>query len=539
MTGFFGPALLVFTAAAFVLPGEASYGLVFYIVMLPLVAWHCRHRKLPGRALGLAFLLIAWSGLTLLWTEDPGHRRAGFAFATLCTAAFVTALDATFADPAWRRRWAGLLVWAGAGNAAWSLLHGLPSLHAGERILGWGVTRQPILGGAVMSLAYLTAASRAGTSGCSPRSRILYLAAATAMAAFVLAMQSRGALLAAAGGTILLLAAGPWRLRAAMAFAAAFAAWFIVIPESWHRHLSQLLLERGTSHRFEIWSVTWRLIRQKPILGHGLAANVPPSPTGFPHSLILSLLFYSGSVGLLLFLALAGLAAIRLAKTPKTPDRVWVAASPISDRSPRGLARSGSLSGRPCSSPLRHPQQPRPLARQPRLRRRSMRRQPCRQRPEIRSMIEMAQMRHLVRHHVILHQGRRHQQPPAEHQRPLRRTASPACARIPHPHPAKRHPCRCRLFLRQDEKSPPCFRPQEVTDTPCQKCPLTRHHKAAGLEPRATTPFRHVPYQMRHTLDLHLAAILKTRHCGQRGQAALHPAGVALQQCQAGRTCRP
>jgi O-antigen ligase len=326
MTGFFGPALLVFTAAAFVLPGEASYGLVFYIVMLPLVAWHCRHRKLPGRALGLAFLLIAWSGLTLLWTEDPGHRRAGFAFATLCTAAFVTALDATFADPAWRRRWAGLLVWAGAGNAAWSLLHGLPSLHAGERILGWGVTRQPILGGAVMSLAYLTAASRAGTSGCSPRSRILYLAAATAMAAFVLAMQSRGALLAAAGGTILLLAAGPWRLRAAMAFAAAFAAWFIVIPESWHRHLSQLLLERGTSHRFEIWSVTWRLIRQKPILGHGLAANVPPSPTGFPHSLILSLLFYSGSIGLLLFLALAGLAAIRLAKTPKTPDRVWVAA---------------------------------------------------------------------------------------------------------------------------------------------------------------------------------------------------------------------
>ena len=82
MTGLYGPALLIVTAAAFALPGEAAYGLVFYIVMLPLVAWQCRDWRLPEPALGLAYVLIVWSGLTLFWTEDPGpspcrfrHRR--------------------------------------------------------------------------------------------------------------------------------------------------------------------------------------------------------------------------------------------------------------------------------------------------------------------------------------------------------------------------------------------------------------------------------------------------------------------------------
>ncbi len=326
MTGALGGALLLFTAAAFVLPGEAAYGLVFYIAVLPLTAWQCCTQAALRRAPGLALALIAWSGLTLLWSEDPGHRRFGFAVATLCTAAFVIALHAACTDPAWRRRWTGLLVWAGAGNAAWSLVIGLPSLLAGERIFGWGITKQPILGGAVMSLAYLTALSGAAAPGCPTRRRRLMLAGAVVMALFILAMQSRGALLAATGGTALLLAASPWHRRAAIALLAVIAAWFLVFPANLRAHLARLLLERGTSHRFEIWSVTWGLIQQQPIFGHGLAANVPFSRTGFPHSLVLSLLFYSGIIGLLLFLAVAGRAAICLAKAPHTQERIWVVA---------------------------------------------------------------------------------------------------------------------------------------------------------------------------------------------------------------------
>jgi O-antigen ligase len=326
MTDLLGAALLLFTAAAFALPGEAAYGLVFYLTLLPLVAWQCRRPPRTGLAAWLALSLIAWSGVTLLWSEGSFHRRIGFALGTLCTAAFVVALQSVFADPVWRRRWSSVLIWAAAGNAAWSLLAGAASLLAGLRILGWGVTRQPILGGAVMSLAYLTALSRASAPDCPPRRQNLYLAASLVMAAFVLAMQSRGALLAVAGGTILLIAARPWRLRAGAALLAAMAAWFIAAPTALREHVSRLILERGTSHRFEIWRVTWGLIRQKPIFGHGLAATVPPSQTGFPHSLILSLLFYSGVIGLALFAALASLAGFRLAKAATSADRAWVAA---------------------------------------------------------------------------------------------------------------------------------------------------------------------------------------------------------------------
>jgi O-antigen ligase len=317
--------MLVFTAAAFALPGEAAYGLMFYLSVLPAVGWGSLQKRRLDLGVALALSLIAWSGLTLLWGEDPGHRALGFAFAALCTAAFVVALKDTFSQPVWVRRWTIALICAGTINAAWSLLLGLPSLLAGDRIFGWGITRQPILGGSVMALAYVTALFHASERACTPRRRLVYVAAAAIMAVFVLAMQSRGALLAATGGTLLLLAASPWRWRAGLCLMGAAVAWSFVVPASLRQHASRLLTERGTSHRFEIWRVTWALIRQKPVFGYGIAANVPPSPTGFPHSLVLSLLFYSGTVGLLLFLMLAGLAARRLFKAPPGPERAWIA----------------------------------------------------------------------------------------------------------------------------------------------------------------------------------------------------------------------
>jgi len=321
MTPWMAFALAGYVAAAFALPSEAASSLVFYVGTLPAAALAWRRVRLRGGE-ALVLALIVWSGLTLCWGEDDGQRSLKCLLGALATAAFVLALLMVLDAAAWRRQFASLLVVAGGGNAVFVLLANAPGLLRGERILGWGVTKQPILGGSVMSAVCITAVFAGLDRG---RLRPAYAAAALVMAGFVLAMQSRGALAGFAGA--LLLAVGcRWKWRGVASCCAAAAAFLAVTPEALRRPVLIGLLARGTSHRLEIWAASWALIKERPLFGHGLAANLPVSPTGFPHSLFLSLLFYSGAVGLLLFMALAGLVTWRILHAARGAERAWVAA---------------------------------------------------------------------------------------------------------------------------------------------------------------------------------------------------------------------
>jgi O-antigen ligase len=83
------------------------------------------------------------------------------------------------------------------------------------------------------------------------------------------------------------------------------------------------------SHRLEIWDYTLRMIGDRPLLGHGLAANLHLNvgeDITFPHDLYLSLLFYTGVVGLLLFAGFAGLLAWRLWLRRGRQETLWIAA---------------------------------------------------------------------------------------------------------------------------------------------------------------------------------------------------------------------
>jgi O-antigen ligase len=305
-------SLFVFIVSAFALPTEAAYSLVFYVCVMPLALLApCSGWKMRPSGVWLAQAVILWSGLTLLWGETTGDRDLHFLLATAATAAFVLALSTVLRDPASRYRLAMLLVCAAAANAAFVLLLNAPALLRGGRVLGWGVTRQPILGGSVMAAACLTALWRCKTP--------LTAAASLLMAGFVLAMQSRGALLGLAGGATVI-ALTRMRRRSLAATGAIAALVWLALPQ-----FAANLLERGTSHRLEIWSQTWSLIQERPLFGHGLAANLPFSPTGFPHSLYLSLLFYSGAIGLGLFAALGVWVTLRLFRAVG-PERSWVAA---------------------------------------------------------------------------------------------------------------------------------------------------------------------------------------------------------------------
>ncbi len=325
MSGALPVLLLVFVASAFLLPSGPSYSLVFYVGVLPLAvlrAWRGAMRAELGW--GLAAGLIVWSGLTLVWGHDDGHRSLRFAADTAMTFVFVAALADGFRDPAMRRRLMGVLIWAGAANAVLSVALSVVLPQQGDRLHGWGATSHPILGASVMILAYLAALCRALSER---RWWPGHLAAASVMAVFLVLTESRGPWLAASAATLFLCVAGPWRWRALGGLAALLVAWRL-LPGWVRHHQADMLVARGSSHRFEIWERTLQLIRERPFFGHGLAANLDLPGITFPHDLYLSVLFYSGAVGGVLF---AGLVlwvwwALWGLRRGWTPEWLWMVA---------------------------------------------------------------------------------------------------------------------------------------------------------------------------------------------------------------------
>ena len=322
-------ALLAFVAAAFLLPTEAAYALVFYLAVPPCLiasaiagprAW-CR-----DPALWLAVVLILWSALTLLWGTDDTHRAPRFALGATATLIFLLAATSCARDAPWRARLGTILVVLGTASAAFCVARffadppfTLPT--DTPRLRGWGVTLHPVLGASVLAVAMLTALHRAARD--APH-RWPYLLAAAIMAADILLTKSRGPILAASLASLFLCVAAGWWRTAVAASVAALLAWCLA-PAALHTGL----VRASEPSRLLIWRQAAREIAERPLFGHGLAANLQPSPgldASFPHDLYLSLLFYSGAVGLLLFLALMAALARRPWAMRGAPEATWLAA---------------------------------------------------------------------------------------------------------------------------------------------------------------------------------------------------------------------
>lgn len=325
MAGALPATMLVFVAAAFLLPSVPAYSLVFYVTVIPCVAcWYGVH----GRRIALspaavaAVALIAWSGLTLLWGHDDGHRSLRFAGDALATSCFLLALLALLPSPEFRARLGSVLIAFAAANGAFALVVSLIVHQNGERLHGWGVTSNPILGASVMTGAYAAALLRAVRR---PERRRTTLAAAAVIGGFILMTESRGPILAFCAVTALILAFSPWWKRVLAALVLMAVVW-LLLPASFHRHGLRVVAGRGSSHHFEIWQHTLSLIADRPLFGHGLASNVDLPGITFPHDLYLSLLFYSGVVGFLLFATLGALCARQLARAWREGEGLWMAA---------------------------------------------------------------------------------------------------------------------------------------------------------------------------------------------------------------------
>ena len=89
---------------------------------------------------------------------------------------------------------------------------------------------------------------------------------------------------------------------------------FVISPD--------IIMERGASNRFAIWTETWHAITEHPVLGHAMAGEMPdvhiirpdngkPDVYSHPHNYYLSLLYYLGFAGLLLWTLIWLPAALR------------------------------------------------------------------------------------------------------------------------------------------------------------------------------------------------------------------------------------
>jgi O-antigen ligase len=317
--------LLVCLASAFFLRPEPVWALTFYLGVLPAVLYRLWHGPIfnPWNAnIILVGVLLAWSAMTLIWGENPGGWRVPkFLCGTVWTGLFFVAVMTTLQGAPHNERAIGsTLIAAGGANAALSVLLYLVHPPPDGRLIGWAETRHSILGALVIGVCYLFAADRALRETAL---RPYNIAVASLCLCFVILTDSRGPLVSVLIATLILFADVSLRTKARIAIGAglAAAALFVLQP-SLPAALLHAVLERGTSHRLQIWSFTLQRVEEQPWLGHGLAAYLGLSADfTFPHDLYLSALFYSGIVGFFLLMALIGSVTWGLVRARKLPSR--------------------------------------------------------------------------------------------------------------------------------------------------------------------------------------------------------------------------
>jgi O-antigen ligase len=302
-------ALLIMLAAGFVMPTGAAWSDVFYVVSGPLVLLAFWRGAVAGDWFGPAFywpvLLILWSCASVFWSEDHLARDYKFLGEGFLCLVFYTGLVAALRLPDFARLMGNVLIGFGTLNAViaevlYPWRNGL-----GGRLAGFGETRQMVLGASVIAVAALFALARVLTQDPrAARRRGLHLACALLMILFVVLTQSRGPLLGLIAGILVLAAASRWR-------------WWLLPPlllvpalllglmGPVRRLVVAVLTARGESARPEIWRATLGRIIEHPWIGHGVGATLGFQDFTFPHDLYLSLVFYSGVVGLALFAAVA------------------------------------------------------------------------------------------------------------------------------------------------------------------------------------------------------------------------------------------
>lgn len=330
-------AVLIPLFAGFVTPGTPSWAFIFYLTAIPPILLQLRRGWRPNLrnpALAAMLCMWFWSALTILWNHHSPHGKTTMFWIVnaLWTLVLVfNFLSALSQEPRTRSRAISVLVFGAAINALISLALFACKGDLTARLWGWGVTSNPVMGAAMMDICLLLALSQAREEF---RQRLPMAIAALPMIAFLALSYSRTALIAMAAA-LLLIFLGRRPLLAALtglAIAAGTAALWkfgnILFPVLWEN-----LLSRGSDCHAQLWYAAWQAIRIHPLIGYGPSAVLPKSglasqfcpPYPSPHSLYLCILYYSGAIGLLLFVVTLGLLWRHLTiATQGLARRIWL-----------------------------------------------------------------------------------------------------------------------------------------------------------------------------------------------------------------------
>ena len=303
------PAVIAFELLA---PSEPVGSLFFYLLVPAFLAWQIGKGWRPSwrePAVSLGLGLILWSTICLAWGHDPSGQDASrllWLGDAICTLVFFLAWLATDADRQSRSWLVPTLLASGAGNALFAIGRHLLFDPAGMRMLGWGLTGQPVPGSAIMAVLFVVAFDRfIRLIRVDHRTAIYHLGALIIFGLFMILSNSRGPVLAVAIATAYRLSRERWQIAAGFGLTVftGLVGMFAIFPH-WARALLANDFQRGTDWHVTIWRAALAAIASRPVVGYGptarLPINLPGLPYPFPHDLYLSTLFYSGAIGLVL-----------------------------------------------------------------------------------------------------------------------------------------------------------------------------------------------------------------------------------------------
>ncbi|WP_404385138.1 O-antigen ligase family protein [Caenispirillum salinarum] len=345
------PGTLVAVFTIFIISGylvrpTPTWAFPFYAIIVPLTLWMAWRERtqdwLRDKGLWLALAATTWFAASTLWSVETsaglvGDALAGWAASSLFIVAGVAVF--THSSDAWRQRLLLGVPVAAMMNACISITRYLVE-GADARLTGWAETRHPILGANVMIFAGLLALPLLNRDN-TRRSIFLGIATVTLVSIFVYLTGSRGPLLTWSIALLVYACAIGSRLGVAailsVGVAGACAALLLLqmppvaelgLPGPLHDILStaQQNLQRS-SFRMEIWSIALERVSEQPILGLGIANGIAFSEQwSFPHSLYISALYYGGTIGLLLVVALLGSMAWRAFRARDSRQRALLLA---------------------------------------------------------------------------------------------------------------------------------------------------------------------------------------------------------------------